>query len=340
MRVIAIDGRILLRGPSGIARVAQQLGEALGAWADVRVVSPTWRRRRSSVANALHDTWWDLRGADRAAGAADLLISPCNIGAAARRPSVLHVADAMPIDHPERFERKFAAYFARLMPYSLRRATRVITNTAYVQRRLLALAPRADVRVLPLPAPRDRPQARFAAAKEVLVVGATEPHKNHGAAVAAVARVRERTGEDLRLHLVGPAGRGEAALGDALHRADPAGAWTTRHVAIADAALIARYASAWALLQPSLDEGYGLPLVEAAAHGLPAIHSGAGAMAEVAPYGDAHASDAEPLADALEALLDPATWERHAAAGRALARARSWDAFVRDLRAIVEPLLA
>ena len=56
-----------------------------------------------------------------------------------------------------------------------------------------------------------------------------------------------------------------------------------------------RTRSSWLLLQPSYDEGFGLPLVEAAQHGLPVVHSGRGAMSRVLPEIDAHGVDAAAL---------------------------------------------
>ena len=343
MRRIAVNGATLLRGIAGIPRLTRYLIDALHTLPDVevRVVTPTRQRGRSSVLNAIGDTWWDFRGAEAAADGADLLVSPCNIGGARRTPHLLCVADIMPLEHPEYFDRKFARYFRTVMPYALRRATRVITNSNHVRQRLLELAPRADIHILALPGGRTpRPRVGFPVGiKRALVVGATEPHKNQVAAVTAVALAREHHHEDLRLDLVGPVGRAEATLAEHIRRMDPTGAWVTRHVGISDAALDALYAAAWVLIQPSINEGYGLPLVESAEHGLPAIHSGAGAMTEVAPLGNAGGTDPESLMRALGALLDRAAWEAHAAGVREIAKQRSWDAFKRQLRDIVEPML-
>ena len=327
MRRIAVNGAILHRGLSGIARMTTYLIDALGGLPDidVRVVSPVRPRSRSSVVNALQDTWWDLRGAEHHARAADLLVSPCNLGRATRIPNLLCVADIMPIEHPEYFDRKFAAYFRALLPYSLRRASRVMTNTEHVRRKLLQIAPKADVHVVPLPSGRTpRVAVPFPdRTKDVLVVGATAPHKNQSAAVNAVDLLRQRTGEDVRLHIVGPPGHAEHALAAQIGRLDREGRWITRHVAITDEALERLYASAWILVQPSIDEGYGLPLVEAAEHGLPAVHSGAGAMSEVAPLGNARGTDAASLLSAMAPLLERSAWKQHAVGVREIADRKS-----------------
>lgn len=342
-RKIVVNGAILQRSISGISRATAHLMEALGELPDisVAVVSPTRRRSRSSLANAVHDTWWDLRGAEDAAGQADLLVSPCNIGRAGEIPNLLVVYDIMPLEHPEYFDKKFATYYRHVMPYSLRRATRTITNSEHVRGKLLMLAPDADVRVIPLPGSRlAKAQVAFPSGrKNVLMVGATEPHKNQVGGVEAVRILRGMSGEDLQLHLVGPSGRAEEDVVAAIGRADPSGAWTTRHIGVSDSELEQLYASAWILLQPSINEGYGLPLVEAAERGLPAIHSGAGAMAEVSPYGNARSTDPDALALAMAALLEPSAWERHVASHREVAHQRSWETFGSRVRDVVEPLL-
>ena len=104
-------------------------------------------------------------------------------------------------------------------------------------------------------------------------------------------------------------------------------------------ALAAAYASSWLLLQPSHDEGFGLPLIEAAARRLPVVHSGRGSMPELVPEVDARGIDAEAFAVAMEPLLDRAVWERLAARSAEVA-ARYSEAVLHDaVRRNVEDLL-
>jgi glycosyltransferase involved in cell wall biosynthesis len=93
-------------------------------------------------------------------------------------------------------------------------------------------------------------------------------------------------------------------------------------------------ARATALVMPSRAEGFGLPVLEAMAHGTPVVTSDVPALREVA--GDAAlavpAGDAAALATALARLAgDAGLRQRLGAAGRRRASAQTWDAAARQL---------
>jgi glycosyltransferase involved in cell wall biosynthesis len=97
----------------------------------------------------------------------------------------------------------------------------------------------------------------------------------------------------------------------------------------ADADLAAALDGALAVAVPSRAEGFGLPLLEAMAAGVPVVHSQAPALVEVAggagiavPIGDDAA-----LAEAIAAVAgDPALARRMSERGRARAAGFSWQA--------------
>lgn len=328
----AVNEAILLRGTSGSARATSQVTAALRELPGITVqgVRPTAARGRSRVRNAVRDASWDLRGAAVAAAEADLLISPCNIGRASiGQRHLLFVYDVMVWQSSELFDPLFGAYARRLIPFSIRRADRVLTLSAHARDFLLHLVPSADIRVLTLPGRCDPVvRATWAADQHtVLMVGETAPHKNHVAGIEAVRRLRVRTGADVRLRIIGPPGRAETAVRDALAVADPGGRWTSRDSGLTDDEIDRAYATAWVLLQPSLNEGYGLPLVEAAQRGLPVLHSGTGGMTEVLPKSSVNSTDPAAFERRLERLLAQAEWAQAATTVLQQAPRFSWEVF-------------
>ena len=115
----------------------------------------------------------------------------------------------------------------------------------------------------------------------LLMVGTIEPRKGHAQTLAAFERLWA-DGVDVGLVIVGKQGwmveplaaraRGHAELGTRL-------LWPED---VSDEMLLKLYDSAAALLAPSEGEGFGLPLVEAAQHGLPIIARDLPAFREVA----------------------------------------------------------
>src|SRR5690606_22982392 len=108
----------------------------------------------------------------------------------------------------------------------------------------------------------------------ILMLGATEPHKRHHLGIESVRLLRLLTAHDVHLRIVGPPGRSEPDVRRHLATVDPTGAWTARATVPDRSAVQAQLDDAWLLLQCSLDEGFCLPLVESAARGLPALHTG------------------------------------------------------------------
>jgi glycosyltransferase involved in cell wall biosynthesis len=154
-----------------------------------------------------------------------------------------------------------------------------------------------------------------------LSVGRLAPNKAHHQTIAALFVARSTSDPGARLTLVGPPS--VPAYAAALHRyaATLGLSGAVEFVSgISDGALAAHYRCADVLVMLSDHEGFGVPLVEAMAHGLPVVAFDAGAVGEV--LGDAGvllaAKHPRQVAGAVAALMADADERgRLAAAGRA-----------------------
>ncbi len=174
-----------------------------------------------------------------------------------------------------------------------------------------------------------RPGERY-----LLYVGGLSPHKNLPRLVEAFAR---SAADDVRLVLTGD-------VHDVFHTCVPAiREAIARHGLgdrvlltgfVPDENLVYLYGRAYALAQPSLLEGFGLPAVEAMACGTPLISSRAGSLPEV--IGEAGVyfdpTDIPSIADAIDGLLaDPGRRDRLAARALEQSARFTWDAAARGL---------
>ncbi len=145
-----------------------------------------------------------------------------------------------------------------------------------------------------------------------LLVGTLEPRKGIAQVVAAFEQLWQ-VGEDVHLVLVGKAGWQQEELIASLRRHPQRDHRLHWLEAVSDVYLEALYATCSCLLQASLGEGFGLPLVEAARRGLPLLVRDLPVFREVAGE---HASyfrgeSAAQLADAVQAWLTLYRQGRH-----------------------------
>jgi len=160
----------------------------------------------------------------------------------------------------------------------------------------------------------------------LLFVGNPKPHKNLDNVVRAFAEVVRRENFAGELVCVGGRDEGQQRI---LRQAERLGvAERVRLLGhVPEAALPAIYQGARLFLYPTLYEGFGLPVVEAMASGVPVITSNTSALVEIAT---GYASLVDPLnvdqlADAIVALLvDDGLRQRLIAAGLDRASQFSW----------------
>jgi len=222
---------------------------------------------------------------------------------------------------------------ALLVPAAAWRSHRVLVDAESTREDLrthLRLPP-GRVDVVPLAAPPPRPDAATPAAelrerlglaageRIVLSVSAKRPHKNLVRLLAAM--------EGLDATLVTTGYRTEHARElERLAAASPARILMPEWVSGED--LEGLYALADVLAFPSLYEGFGLPVLEAMARGVPVVTSARGSLREVA--GDAAVvvdpESVEAIRDGLRRVLDDAALRaRLVARGREQAARFSWE---------------
>ena len=162
----------------------------------------------------------------------------------------------------------------------------------------------------------------------ILSVGAIQKRKNLARLVAAF----ENLATDWRLVLAGSAGFGAAEIEERI-QASPARPRIHVTGYVTDVELAQWYARASIFAFPSLDEGFGIPVIEAMAAGIPVITSNRSALAEVAGTAAllVDAERTEAIAQALgELVLSPERREELAQRGRERATLFTWEKATRE----------
>ena len=262
---VALDLAHARQSAAGIARVARSLARALAARDDVAVLPigdgallarDDPRRRALALYQDL--AWYPVLGR-RAARRARADVHHLSLARGplwrGRPPVSVTVHDLVPQQLPETMSGWNRRYSRATHDRLLAAADLVVTSSQMVAAQLTA----RRVAVVPLgvadelrgPPPAERP----AGEGYVLFVGTPEPRKN----LTRLADAAGRAG--LRLVVAGAGGWGTAGRRSGVE-------WLGR---VDDATLHALYAGAACLAIPSLDEGFGLPAVEAMAVGCPVV---------------------------------------------------------------------
>ncbi|MGH3630314.1 MAG: glycosyltransferase family 4 protein [Sciscionella sp.] len=253
------------------------------------------------------------------------------------RGLVVTVHDTVPWTHPETLTARGASWHRRVIGRATRRADAVVVPTAAVAAQLRGYLPgAAPVEVIghgvsstvtaPVADSEGIAERLALPDRYVLAVGTVEPRKGLDVLIEAMSMA---AGPEVPLVVAGPEGWGGVRLEEIASRHGLPRARLRVLGRLTDRQLAVTLRRASVLAVPSLAEGFGLPLLEGMATGVPVVHSDAQTLVEVAggsglvvPRGDAAA-----LALALRSVLaEPAATGSRVAAGKVRAALFTWDA--------------
>lgn len=229
----------------------------------------------------------------------------------ARTASVIH--DVLFLDFPHLFSWRYRTLRRALFGWAARRSDAVLTVSDYSRRRIAAHfrqpAEAIDI-VINAVSTRftdgsEQPAGlRQAGPVRLLMVSRLERRKRQDWCIRAAVQLSKQ-GVQVVLDLVGHGADGYADEVRTLAQAHPE--VVSLHESVDDAALVAMYTQADLFLFPSECEGFGIPVIEAAALGLPCVVADNTALSELRPMfigPDLMGDSADTFVEAVRAAVD------------------------------------
>lgn len=280
------DIELVLFGDARLTDLGPRLHVALPdglrpAWFDLRGFPPSSFGRRVTAAAYL--LWIRLEACDVMFGANYFL--PRLLSATARR-RVITVHDLTYRRFPELLQKETLANLQREMPRELAHANAIISVSESTRRDLLhdyAIDPARVVAIhsgVPQHKPLPKERATNLPVRYILFVSTIEPRKDLVTLIDAFERLKASGKYEGALIVVGKIGwKAESAV---LRMKMSAVKADIHHLDYVDRERLgAIYANADLFVFPSLYEGFGFPLLEAMAHGVPAIAARSSSLPEV-----------------------------------------------------------
>ncbi len=322
---IGIDARSLSAGPPGIATYVSNLINRIPYLDPLGVISPRnnflWNQIRVPL------TFRSRRWAGYHAPAYTAPLFDC-------RPLILTVHDVCYLANPDWYPYSVDSRRLRYYEASVRHADRIIVPSDFTRSELLKFLPAAEARVrriymgvsgtfFPDPIQADKVRSKLSLPEVFLLhVGDIHPRRN----IPLAVEVAQRLG--MALVLVGRPLRG----GEEFEK------WPLRFSGLDPDCLRGLYSAALALVYPSLYEGFGLPVLEAMACGLPVVAAKTTCLPEIC--GDAAIlvePEVQSLCEGVQRVTEER--ERYRQAGLARVRKFSWETTARETEKVYAELV-
>jgi glycosyltransferase involved in cell wall biosynthesis len=260
---------------------------------------------------------------------------------------VIFVHDLIPIEFPEHVRRKQPERHHRRMDTVARLADAVIVNSAdtgvALRRYFAARDWTIPVAVAPLGIDLGTAPGVHASGSErpyFVYIATVEPRKNHRLLVKVWQRLVTRLGAEApRLILIGRRGWKNKAILGSIRRSPLLQSVVEEHTRLPDAAVARLLVGACASLYPSFAEGFGLPVAEALALGVPVLCSDLPALREVGREVPEylHPDDVPGWEQAILDYARKGSLRRQAQLTRLAAwRAPSWEEHFRRLQPLID----
>jgi glycosyltransferase involved in cell wall biosynthesis len=354
---VLIDYRPALRQPTGAGEYTHQLVKALlGTFPkkvlELTVFSSSWKDRLeidqtelagvtaidSRVPVRLLNIAWHRLGWPSAEGLTGCTFAVTHSSHPLILPSrnaaqIITIHDLNFLSHPERTHAEIRRDYPVLIRDHARRANRILVPSRFTAGEVVRLLDVAaeKISVCSPGAPAWTPRPTPPADGYVLFLGTLEPRKNIGALLDAYERLSLRRYPLPRLVLAGKATDESRPWLERIKRPPLDGA--VRHIGYVEPTKRRElYEGARLLVQPSFEEGFGLPVLEAMTVGVPVVAANRGALPEVlADAGTLVDPDkADEMAAAIDRMLADEAYAA-ACAARGVERARhfQWAATAR-----------
>jgi glycosyltransferase involved in cell wall biosynthesis len=266
-----INGRFVRQQVTGVQRVAHEISSRLVSDYGGRVILPP----NIGKLGHLYDQFnYPLIYSD------DILLSLTNTGPVFHPKHVVMLHDVAVIEHPEWFSKKFHFYYKNIIPVLLKNARLILTVSEFSKLRIIENYPFVEGKIEVVPngvsnqffakttlSNELKNRYQISENKYILTVGSIEPRKN---LMGLLKAWNFSSCSDKGLKLVVVGGRSENFKQQDIKGDVPSVVFTGY---VTDDELISLYSNALGFAYASFYEGFGLPVVEAMAAGLPVLVS-------------------------------------------------------------------